>query len=99
MESQGRFAVRGDALGVPHDVVKMRAREPILNVIAGEIAVILAPRGGDLRAAHLWSEQNEICDQLSRMQPEKPGPLKGLEEAKRYKPCRMRGRLLGEDAL
>ena len=70
MESQGRLSVRGDALGVLQDVVKMRAREPILNDIAGKIALTQAPHGGDLGAAHLWSEQNEICDQFSRLQPE-----------------------------
>ena len=96
VEAQGRLAIRGDALGVLQDVVKMRARDPILNDITSEIALILAPQGGDLRAAHVWSEQNEICDQLSRLPPGAPDRVRGLEGAKRFKPLRICGKLLGQ---
>ena len=64
--SQGLLAVRGDALGVLHDVMKLRARDPILNSLAHTMALTVAPLGCDLRAAHVWSERNVICDQLSR---------------------------------
>ena len=69
VEAQGRLAIKGDALRVMQDVDKMRARDPILKDITSEIALILAPQGGDLRAAHVWSEENEICDQPSRLKP------------------------------
>ena len=64
--SRGRLVVRGDALGVLHDVTKLRARDPILNSFAHTMALTVAPLGCDLRAAHVWSERNVICDQLSR---------------------------------
>ena len=41
VEAQGRLAIRGDALGVLQDVVKMRARDPRLNDITSEIALFL----------------------------------------------------------
>ena len=77
VEAQGRLAIRGDALGVLQGVVKMRARDPILNDITSEIALILALQGGDLRAAHVWSEENEICDQPSRLKPSATDRVKG----------------------
>ena len=64
---QGRIAILGDALGILYDVVKFRARDTVLNNIAGEIALILAPTGNDLRAAHLWTQRNVVCDGLSRL--------------------------------
>ena len=64
--AQGRLAVRGDALGVLQDVLKSKAKDRVLNCLAHEMALITAPLGTDLRAAHVWSEQNQICDQLSR---------------------------------
>ena len=41
------------------DVIKMKARDSILNDITGEIALVLAPQGGDIRAAHVWSEKEK----------------------------------------
>ena len=64
--AQGLLAVRGHALGVLQDVIKLKARDPILNDITGENALVLAPQGGDIRAAHVWSEKKETCDRLSR---------------------------------
>ena len=64
--SQGPLAILGDALGVLHDALRMRARDPILNMVIGEMALILAPRGLDTRLAHLWSERDKVCDALSR---------------------------------
>ena len=68
VESQGRLAVRGNALGVQQAVLKMMTRDAVLNDITGEIALLLAPQGCDIRAGHLWSEQNSICDELSRVE-------------------------------
>ena len=64
--AQGRLAIRGDALGILHDVLKLRAREPKLNALAHQMAYILAPIGLDVRLAHVWTERNTICDNLSR---------------------------------
>ena len=64
--AQGKVAARGDALGIPQDVAKLRAKEPILNCLPHEMALIIAPVGLDSRVAHVCSEQNSLCDQLSR---------------------------------
>ena len=65
-QSQGQLVVREDALGVLHDVIKMKATNSLLNCLAHEMAFIIAPLGTDLRAAHIWSERNVVCDRLSR---------------------------------
>ena len=65
--AQGALHVRGDALGVLHSMLRFKAKEPVLNAIAGELAYLVAPWGLDIRAAHLWSERNSICDRLSCM--------------------------------
>ena len=61
------FTFIGDALGVLHDALRFKAREPILNGIMGERALQIAPFAADLRAAHVWSERNSLCDALSRL--------------------------------
>ncbi len=67
--SEGKLAVCGDALGVLHDAVRFRARDPMLNLITAELALVLAPLGVTLDAIHQWSERNHICDALSRLSP------------------------------
>ena len=94
--AQGRLAVKGDALNVLQDVIKLKARDPILNDITGENALVLAPQGGDIRAAHVWPEKNETCDMLSRLKPGAKIPLRGLEDATQCTPRRVRGSLQGE---
>ena len=68
-QAQGALHIRGDALGVLHSMLRFKARDPVLNAIAGEMAYLIAPFGLDLRAAHIWSERNDVCDHLSRLQP------------------------------
>ena len=65
---QGSLTFVGDALGILQDALKLRAKEPLLNGIMGELALQLAPLGSDTRAAHIWSERNSTCDALSRLQ-------------------------------
>ena len=65
--AQGALHVRGDAPGVLHSMLLFKAKDPVLNAIAGEPAYLVAPMGLDIRAAHVWSERNEICDKLSGM--------------------------------
>ena len=50
-------------------MLRFKAKDAVLNAIAGELAYLIAPLGLDLRAAHIWSERNEICDHLSRLLP------------------------------
>ena len=65
--SQGTLTFVGDALGVLHDALRFKAREPVLNGIISEMALEIAPFRADLRAAHVWSERNSLCDALSRL--------------------------------
>ena len=59
-EAEGMLVVRGDALGNLFGVLRFRARDPVLNDLASEMALIAAPWGVDLRAVHVWSEKNEV---------------------------------------
>ena len=59
----------GDVLGVVYDALKLRASDRILNMLMGELALVLAPMGQHLTGAHVWSERNETCDELSRISP------------------------------
>ena len=92
--THGSLAIVGDALGVLHDVVKFRAREPILNEIIGEAALHLAPLRLDVRAAHVWTQRNKIFDVLSRMHVKAslPEQLQGATKSERV---RVQHRFLG----
>ena len=68
-QAQGALHIRGDALGILQSMLRFKAKDPILNAIAGELAYLIAPIGFDLRAAHIWSERNVTCDYLSRLKP------------------------------
>ena len=61
-----RLILRGDAKGVLQDVVAQRARNPGINLIIAEMQLALARSAMDLTALHWWSEDNELCDMLSR---------------------------------
>ena len=39
--------------------MRFKAKDPVLNAIAGELAYLIAPIGLDLRAAHSWSERKK----------------------------------------
>ena len=66
-DAQGRLAIVGDALGVLHDAIRLKAKDSVLNSIMCELALVLAPTGQSLQGAHIWSERNSICDDLSRI--------------------------------
>ena len=54
--------------------------------MAAEMAYLIAPSGLDLRAAHIWSERNDVCDHLCRLAPGEPpkrAELKGAVKARR----------------
>ena len=65
-EALGRLAIIGDALGVLHDALKLKARISVLNAIMCKLALLLAPTGQSIQGAHVWSERNSVCDDLSR---------------------------------
>ena len=84
-KAQGALHIRGDALGVLQGMLKFKARDPVLNAMAGELAYLIAPIGLDIRAAHIWSERNEVCDYLSRLPPGVPPEKTELAGAVRSK--------------
>ena len=63
---QGRLVLHGDAQGVLQAVCRRRAREPRLNLIVAEIQLHLGAGIHDLTGVHFWSEENAVCDALSR---------------------------------
>ena len=69
LATRGRLTVRCDAEGVLLDLVQMRAKSAAINEIAKELALLLAPMGRELVGIHLWSENNELADALSRGAP------------------------------
>ena len=87
--AQGALVVRGDALGILYDVLRFRARDSVLNDLAGEMSLITAPWGIDLRAVHIWSQRNSICDHLSRLAPAEVPQLKALQGVTESRPVRI----------
>ena len=81
LESQGSLAIIGDALGFLHDAVKLRAEDPVLNAIMGDLALLIAPTGMDIRFAHVWTQRNGTCDALSRLHNHETPDLAILREA------------------
>ena len=59
--------ILGDAEGVLAGMDKFTARAPLVNLMALEAALILAPRGRRLDVLHMWSEDHGAADDLSRV--------------------------------
>ena len=57
----------GDAFGVLYDALKLKAKDPNLNAIICYLALVVAPTGQSMQGAHVRSERNSVCDELSRM--------------------------------
>ena len=55
--------------------LKFRAKSPSLNRIVCEIALVIAPLGLTTEAVHIWSEDNALCDSLSRVEAETSVPV------------------------
>ena len=83
----GKVVFRGDALGVLQDVLAGKARSPRLNLIIAEIALALCETDHILSAEHIWSERNEICDKLSRLNEGGEVPRE-VEHAVQWQPVR-----------
>ena len=66
LDKPGLVIVVGDAEGVIYDIVQLRGRSPSINMIAQEVALLLAPQGRDLQGLHIWGERNTFADMLSR---------------------------------
>ena len=57
----------GDALGMLYGAVRFTSKDPGINLIFMELALVFAPRGATIEAMHLWSEENTTADALSRL--------------------------------
>ena len=67
-ETLGKILLIGDAEGVLFGLTRFSAKAQIVNEIAKEIALHLAPFGQTLSGSHVWGEQNEVADALSRLE-------------------------------
>ena len=65
--AHGIVSVVGDAEGVLGALTRMRSDDPIINLITMELALWIAPRGLSLEGLHIWGEENEAADDLSRL--------------------------------
>ena len=66
-EAEGKLHVRGDVKGVLQSVVFGKSKAPQVNLIVAEAQLILGRSMHALTAAHYWSEENQVCDALSRL--------------------------------
>ena len=66
-EVKGPIRIAGDAEGVLADLVQLRGKAPVVNEVAKEVALHLAPQGRDLAGLHIWGENNVLSDQRSRV--------------------------------
>ena len=74
-ETKGRVIVIGDALGVMHGIIQLSSRAFIVNEIAKELALHLAPLCISLAGIHIWGEENALADALSRLFSGKELPI------------------------
>ena len=65
--STGALVAMGDALGMLFGAVRFKSKDPGINLIFMEVALVFAPRGATIEAMHWWSEENEVADALSRL--------------------------------
>ena len=66
-DAPGPAFLVGDAEGILFDLIQMRGRSRIINDVAKELALYLAPFGKDLNGLHIWGAQNKVVDELSRL--------------------------------
>ena len=65
--SSGQRIAMGDALGMLYGAVRFKSKDPGINLIFMELALVFAPRGATIEAMHLWSEENTTADARSRL--------------------------------
>ena len=66
-DSPGPATLVGDAEGILYDLVQLRGKSTVINDVAKELALHLAPQGRELIGLHIWGAQNKLADELSRV--------------------------------
>ena len=92
--TRGRIILVGDAEGVLQSVVKMAAKAKVINEIAKEVALHLAPLGLTLSGVHIWGEENCLADALSRLNSGEPIPPELVNVPRDFPPFPFRWRSL-----
>ena len=82
-------------MGVLQGAVVFRAQDPVINAIFMELALLFAPKGAELSAMHIWSENNTLADTLSRLAEGAVLPPL-LAKVPRSDPCRTGFYVLGD---
>ena len=67
LQARGGASVMGDALGVLLGMGALRSKDPHINKLFGELALVLAPVGSAIECLHVCAEDNALADELSRM--------------------------------
>ena len=62
----GQIVIVGDAEGVISSLTKLKSKDWLINSMAKEVALLLAPLGLSLIGLHIWGEENTWADALSR---------------------------------
>ena len=91
---QGTLELRGDAQGVLQAVLSRRARCPTINLIIAEMQLVLGASMLDMFASHVWSEENEVADALSRLAEGAAMP-EDCATAKKWEAVRLCWRFVG----
>ena len=80
--SPGGLTAVGDALGVLFGTSALHSKDVHINKLFMELALVLAPTGLAVETIHVWSEDNHLADDLSRMTGESedqvPAALAGV---------------------
>ena len=83
-QTEGSWRFLGDALGMLQGAVQFKAKDPAINQLFMELALMTAGKGICLQAEHLWSQDNLLADELSRSLEGAPIPpeLVGVPESR-----------------
>ena len=66
LASKSPLMAIGDALGMLQGATRFRSKDPVINVMFMQMALAIGREGRTIEALHLWSQQNELADDLSR---------------------------------
>ena len=99
LEAAGcQLELRGDAQGVLQAVLARRGRSPIINSMVAETQLLLGRTMLDMYAVHVWSEDNEVADALSRLTEGAVRPDSCLKE-KENKVKRRQWKFIGKQQI